>query len=693
MNYKTHHYKNHHYKNTQIKRICLTTSMIVASMSLVACNNNDNDSNDPKPQQIATNTNLNFTILETSDLHNNVMSYDYYKLTEDKSFGLERTATLINNARSESANNILLDNGDTIQGSALGDYQATVNPVKCDETLGIYKVMNDLKYDAGTIGNHEFNYGLNYLNQITGSQFNVDGITASASACKGPNFPLVLSNVISARNNQPLFKPYKIITKTFTATTPEGKTVTVPLKIGIIGFTTPGIMQWDKKWLDGKVTTAGAKEMAEKYVPQMKSEGADVIVALSHGGIDTSPYSPTMENASWHLSQVAGIDAILMGHTHQVFPDANSKDTRLDQAGIDKVNGLLNNVPAVMPSFWGKGLGVIKLNLTFDGKKWVVNKNNTKVEVRTIQNADKTFVAANPRVAQLIQAEHNATINYVKTPIGTSDFSMTSYFADVGDVSAIQVVNQAQANYISDYINANLPQYKDIPVLSVSAPFKSGFAGGSDYTDVAQGNIAINNAADLYLYPNTVFAVKIQGSDIKKWLENSAKRFNQINPSLTTPQALISTFPGYNFDMFTSADVQYEIDVTKPVGSRIQNLTYKGKPIEDNAPFIIATNNYRASGLKEYYSINSTNVVESPDANRDVLINYIKAAKNLSLTNNGSSRSWRFVKVKTAGPVTFKSSANKIDFAQKAGLTNISVVNNDDGSNKGLADYAIDLSK
>lgn len=137
------------------------------------------------------------------------------------------------------------------------------------------------------------------------------------------------------------------------------------------------------------------------------------------------------------------------------------------------------------------------------------------MEVRTIQNADKTFVAANPRVARLIQAEHNATINYVKTPIGTSDFSMTSYFADVGDVSAIQVVNQAQANYISDYINANLPQYKNIPVLSVSAPFKSGFAGGSDYTDVAQGNIAINNAADLYLYPNTVFAVKIQGSDIK----------------------------------------------------------------------------------------------------------------------------------------------------------------------------------
>ncbi len=684
-------------KNYQtIPTFKMTSCLVIASLTLVGCNN-DNDSDTfatPTTPKVATNTSLNFSILETSDLHNNVLSYDYYKLAEDKSLGLERTATLINNARSESANNVLFDNGDTIQGSALGDYQAQINPVKCDETLGIYKVMNALKFDAGTIGNHEFNYGLNYLNQVTGSQFNVDGITASPSACQGPNFPLVLSNVYSTRNKQPLFKPYTIITKTFTATTPDGKTVSVPLHIGVIGFTTPGIMQWDKKWLDGKVYTQGAKEMAEKYVPEMRANGADVVVALSHGGIDNSPYSPTMENASYYLSQVAGIDAILMGHTHQVFPDAKSTDTRFNATGVDKVNGFINNVPAVMPSFWGKGLGVIKLNLTFDGQKWVVNKPNTKVEVRTIQNADKSFVAVDPQVGQLINAEHQATINYVKTPIGSADFDMTSYFADVGDVSAIQVVNQAQAKYISDYIQANLPQYKAIPVLSVSAPFKSGFAGGNDYTDVKRGNIAINNAADLYLYPNTVQAVKVKGSVIKAWLETAAKRFNTIDPTLTTPQALISTFPGYNFDMFTDPNIHYEIDVTKPVGSRIINLTYQGKPIDDNSDFIIATNNYRASGGGGFPGLDGSNVIyASPDANRDVLINYIKSVKNLSLSNNGSSRSWQFAKVRTAGAVTFKSAANKIAIAQTAGLTNISVLNNDDGSNKGLADYAIDLSK
>lgn len=687
---------SHAYKSTTLKNLSLTACLAVTSITLVGCNNDDKKTTvvTPSTPNIATNTNLTMAILETSDLHNNVMSYDYYKLAEDKSVGLERTATLINNARNEFANTVLLDNGDTIQGSALGDYQAQINPVKCDETLGIYKVMNELKFDAGTIGNHEFNYGLNYLNQITGSQFNVDGLTGSPSACKGVNFPLVLSNVYSSRTKQPLFKPYQIITKNFTATTPDGKTVTVPLKVGVIGFTTPGIMMWDKKWLDGKVYTEGAKEMAEKYVPEMRANGADIVVALSHGGVDTSDYRPTMENASFHLSKVVGIDAILMGHTHQLFPDANSKDSQLNTAGVDKVNGLLNNVPAVMPSFWGKGLGVIKLNLTFDGQKWVVNKPNTKVEVRTIQNPDKTFVPVDPKIAQLVANEHQATINYVKTPIGTSDFDMTSYFADVGDVSAIQVVNQAQAKYISDYIQANLPQYKDIPVLSVSAPFKSGFAGGSDYTDVKKGNIAINNAADLYLFPNTVNAVKVKGSQIKAWLETSAKRFNQINPSLTTPQALISTFPGYNFDMFTSPEIRYEIDVTKPVGSRIQNLTYQGKAIDDSAEFIIATNNYRASGGGGFPGLDGSNIIySSPDANRDVLINYIKAVKNLTLTTNGSSRSWQFVKVNTAGAVTFKSASGKIGVAQQAGLNNISVINNDDGNNKGLADYRIDLSK
>jgi 2',3'-cyclic-nucleotide 2'-phosphodiesterase/3'-nucleotidase len=260
-------------------------------------------------------------------------------------------------------------------------------------------------------------------------------------------------------------------------------------------------------------------------------------------------------------------------------------------------------------------------------------------------------------------------------------------------VTAIQVVNAAQADYIAKYVAANMPQYKDLPVLSVSAPFKSGFGGGTDFTDVKQGPIAINNAADLYLYPNTVYAVKVTGAGIKTWLEKAAERFNQIDPSLTTTQALISTFPGYNFDMFTSPDMSYEIDVTQAKGSRIKNLSYKGAPISTSAEFIIATNNYRATSGTQFGLTAANTIYASPDANRDVLIDYIKARKNLTLVADGSTRSWRFTKVVTAGPVTFISGSGKLAVAQTAGFTNISVVSNDDGSGKGQGVYAIDLSK
>jgi len=500
--------------------------------------------------------------------------------------------------------------------------------------------------------------------------------------------------VYSAKTKAPLFNPYQIITKTLTAIAPDGSTVQVPVNIGIIGFTPPTILSWDKRWLDGKVYTEGLVETAQKYVPEMRSKGADLVVAISHGGLDNSSYDPTMENGNWHLSKVPGIDAMLIGHSHQIFPSATSTVAQFNLPGVDKVKGTVNGVPTVMANFWGKHLGVIKLQLVHNGSKWTVDTTGTTVEARSTQNADKTYVAVDPAVASAIASEHAATIQYVKTPIGSTDFNMASYFADVGDPGAIEVVNQAQASYVAAYVAANLPQYASLPVLSVSAPFKSGFAGGSDFTDVASGNVAINNAADLYLYPNTVYAVRVQGSDIKAWLETAATRFNRIDPALTTDQALVSSYPGYNFDMFTSPDIRYEIDVTQAQGSRIKNLSYKGKAIDPAAYFIVATNNYRASGGGNFPGLDgSKTIYASPDANRDVLINYIKTTKTITRASNGSDRSWRFTPVSTAGRVTFKSAPGKLALATAAGLKGISAINSDDGSGKNLADYAIDLSQ
>ncbi|KVM14254.1 bifunctional metallophosphatase/5'-nucleotidase [Burkholderia ubonensis] len=660
---------------------------------LAACNGNDVTA--PPSSQAPAGTKATLALLETTDLHTNVLSYDYFKLAADNSLGFERVSTLIAQARAQYPNTLLLDNGDTIQGTALADYQALVNPVGCDQTLAIYKVMNAAKFDGGGIGNHEFNYGLPYLSQVTGNTFDVDGMPAQQKKCAGPAFPQVLANVISAKTNAPLFTPYTILTRTITATTPDGKTVSTPVKVGIIGFTPPAIMNWDKRWLDGKVYTTGLKEAAEKYIPEMRAKGADLIVAISHGGLDNSAYSPTMENGSWWLSTVPGIDAMLIGHSHQVFPDANSTVPQFNLPGVDKVKGTVNGVPTVMANYWGKHLGVIKLGLAFDGKTWSVDKSLTTVEARPIQNADKSYVAADPSVAAAIAAEHQATINYVKTPIGSTDYRMTSYFADVGDPGAIQIVNEAQADYVARYVQANLPQYASLPVLSVSAPFKSGFGGGNDFTDVAPGALAINNAADLYLYPNTVYAVKVSGADVKTWLETAAKRFNRIDPTQATVQKLVSSFPGYNFDMFTSADLSYEIDVTQPVGSRIKNLTYKGAPIDPSGQFIVATNNYRASGGGNFPGLDgSKTIFASPDANRDVLIAFIKKRGAITRAADGAQRSWRFTKLASSvAHVQFASAPNRLADAAAAGLTGITQVAADDGSGKNLATYEIDLTQ
>jgi 2',3'-cyclic-nucleotide 2'-phosphodiesterase/3'-nucleotidase len=633
-------------------------------------------------------------LLETTDLHANVLSYDYYKLQADPSIGLERTATLIKQARAEFPNNLLLDNGDALQGTALADYQALIKPVACGETLAIYKAMNQLGVDGAGVGNHEFNYGLAYLSQVTGSRFDVDGVPADAPRCAGPKFPIVLSNIYSLKTKQPLFEPFRILPREIAASGPDGKPLKATIKVGIIGFAPPGVLSWDKRWLDGKVYAEGVREAAEKYIPQMRAQGADLVVAISHGGIDGAPYTPDMEDANYYLAQVPGVDAMLIGHAHLPFPNAASITPGFNLPGVDKVKGTVRGVPAVMANLWGKHLGVIGLHLKYDGKAWVVDKSRTTVEARGTRQADRSYVAADPAIATLIAAEHAATIRYVQTPVGSSEFRMTSYFADVGDVSAIEPVNQAQTAYVRQYVKASLPQYANLPVLSMASPFKTGAAGVGDYTDVKAGGLALNNAADLYLYPNALHAVKIDGAGLKAWLEKAAERFNRIDPASGAQQELVNTsFAGYNFDMLTSVDVTYQIDVTKPLGQRIVALHYKGAAIAPAQEFLVATNNYRASGGGGFPGLDGgKTVLAAPDSSRDVLIAYIREARNLTRAGNGSARSWRFAPVATKGPVVFHSAPGMLELARDAGLKSVTQLKQDDGGGKGFALYAIDLS-
>lgn len=656
----------------------------VSALALAAC------AAQPGPQKMsaaapATGTQAELALLETTDIHSNVMSYDYYKLAEDKTLGLERAATLIRAARKEFPNTMLFDAGDTIQGTVLADYEAQVKPVACTQELAVYKAMDSLGYDAATIGNHEFNYGLPFLSQVTGTAFDVSGVPAEH--CKGPDFPLVLSNVFSAKDGKPLYAPWKVLTRTIKTHTADGKTIEAPIKVGVLGFTPTWILDWDKRNLEGKVTVMGVVEAAQKYLPEVKAAGADIVIALVHGGIDASPYSARTENAAWHLAGVAGIDAMMLGHSHDIFPNPNDPKSRFSKVPeVDNARGLVRGVPAVMGNYFGKNLGVVQLALVWRDGRWQIDRAATKAEVRSVKDA-----AADAHIAELVKDEHLGAIEYVKTPIGRSDYEISTYFVAAGDTSALSLVNAAERDYAQKYIKEHLPQYASLPVLGAASPFKAGFGGPNDYTDVPAGSLAINNAADLYLYPNTLTAVKVNGAGVKAWLEKSAGWFHRIDPAKSEAQELVNTkFPTYNFDVL-QGDLTWTIDVTREPGQRILDLRYRGKPVREDQDFVVVTNNYRASGGGRFPGLDGDNTLFSaPDTNRDALIGFVREQRDITRKKFGDQRSWRFAKVKTTGPVVFTSAAGKLDRARAAGLNNIALVK-DNGD--GTAVYSIDLSR
>lgn len=670
---------------------------LVAALALAGCATQtphhpttDQASAQPLPDGLRADV----AVLETTDLHANILSYDYYKQKADPTLGFERTVTLIRKAREEFTNSLLFDAGDTIQGSVLADYQAQVHRVDCGEELAIYKAMDAVGYDGGTIGNHEFNYGLPFLSQVTATPMNVDGDTTQR--CAGPHYPLVLANVDSMRDGKPIFQPWTIVNRKFAAFTPDGSKLSVPLKIAIIGFTPPPIMQWDKQNLEGKVKVAGVVEAAQKYMPEIQAQHPDLVIAILHGGMNTSPYTSDMENGGWYLAGVPGIDVMLMGHEHTDFPGPRFEHMQ----DVDNEHGFVRGVPAVMGGFFGKDLGVIRLALVRQQGHWTVDKSKTFSQVRPIcppmllagkpTVSPSNCVPADPQLSLVVGKVHQAAVDYVNTPIGQSAVRMSSYFADEGDMSALAPVNAAQIDYVRDALNAAHPELANLPVLASAAAFRNGFGGADDYTDVLPGPLTLRSAADLYFYPNTLSAVKIDGATVKAWLEKSAERFNRIDPNATGEQSLINTkYPGFNFDQIQGG-IGYVIDVSKPAGQRIEKLSYQGKPVKPSQMFVVVTNNYRASGGGHFPGLDGKNIaLASPDGTREILAEWLKSHPTLS-ADDLPRASWHFARLKTRGTVIFTSASDKQAVAETDGLHTVRQLR-DNGD--GTAVYAIDLSR
>ncbi len=626
-------------------------------------------------------------ILATTDLHGHVLGYDYYRLRTAPEIGLDRLAPLIAQARQEFANTLLVDNGDTLQGNAMADLQAGPLLPPCDQPLAMHKAMNHLRYDAGVPGNHEFNFGLPFLRRVTGQVFD-----ASGARCAGPDFPLVLSNVTSVADGQPLFAPSLLLERQMTVTGADGEVRQLPLRIGVIGTVPTAILLWDRAHLDGEVIAESPLAAARREAAALRARGADIVLLLSHGGIETSPYSPLLADSAWHLARDAGIDALVMGHQHDVFPEPDNPDRDFaDIDGVDHQRGSVHGVPAVMASSWGRALGVLELALVWRDGRWQVDRDRSHASLRGLVRAGAEPLAVDPAIAALVADEHAATIAEVSRPIGHSDFAMSSCFAAAGDVTALQVVNLVQAQTIRGHVQAGLPAYRDLPVLSAASPFRSGRAGPDDYTRIPAGDLAVRNAADLYVFPNTLVALAIDGATLKAWLEHSARWFRRIDPADATPQVLIdSDVPGYNFDVIHGVD--YVIDVTRPVGDRIVTLNHQGRPVQPTDRFVIATNNYRAGGGGGFPGTGAAMelVIDTQTGSRELVVDWLRRTGQITRAQHGSDLPWRFAPIHTAGEVVFDGCRDALPEARAAGLDRVRLAQ--DQPDSGRSRYSVDLA-
>ncbi|MBE2896929.1 bifunctional 2',3'-cyclic-nucleotide 2'-phosphodiesterase/3'-nucleotidase [Pasteurellaceae bacterium HPA106] len=633
---------------------------------------------------LALAADMDLRVVETTDLHANMMDYDYYKDKPSEKIGLVRAADLVQKARAEVKNSVLVDNGDLIQGSPMGDWVASKG-LKAGELHPVYKAMNLLNYDVGNIGNHEFNYGLEFLDR----------------SIAGAKFPYINANIYVAngKDDKHYFTPYIIKDYEFVDT--DGKKQ--QLKVGYIGFVPPQVLIWDKKNLEGKVIAKDITETAKHLVPKMRAEGADIVIAVPHSGLSAEPYRTLAENSVYYLSKVEGIDAIAFGHAHAVYPSKEFADI----PGADIEKGTINGVPSVMPGRWGSHIGVIDLKLNNDSGKWKVVSGTT--EARAIYDSKNKAAIAKQYVPILdvLKADHKSTRDYVNAPIGKADDKMYSFLALVQDDPTIQIVNLAQIDYVKRFAQGD-PDLGNLPVLSAAAPFKVGGRKNdpSNYTEVEAGQLTFRNAADLYLYPNTLVALKVTGEEVREWLECSAGQFNQIAPTEAEKQALINWdgFRTYNFDVIDG--VNYQVDITQPARydgecklinpdvHRIVDLTFNGKPIDEKQNFLIATNNYRAFGEKFPGTGSAHIAFSSPDENRSIVADYIRrVSKEQGEVKATADNNWRIKAIdNNKAQVFFETSPSEkaAEFIKEKAQYPMKTIGQDDN---GFALYEVDLSK
>ncbi|MFF5896510.1 bifunctional metallophosphatase/5'-nucleotidase [Streptomyces argenteolus] len=531
-----------------------------------------------------------FTVMGTTDLHGNVFNWDYFtdKEFDDKAHndvGLAKISTLVDRIREDRGrrNTLLIDAGDTIQGTQLSYYYAKIDPItaKRGPVHPMALAMNTIGYDAAALGNHEFNYGIPVLRKFE-------------EQCE---FPLLGANALDAKTLRPAFAPYVIKRMP----TPHGRDV----RVAVLGLTNPGIAIWDKANVGGKMVFPGLEEQAAKWVPKLRSMGADVVIVSAHSGSSgTSSYGdqlPYVENAAGLVAeQVPGIDAILVGHAHSEIPEyfVTNKETG-------------KQVVLSEPLKWGQRLTLFDFDLVWEKGRWVVEKVGASV-------LNSNTVEEDPRITSLLGDEHREVVAYVNQVIGTSVSAMSTADAPWKDEPVIDLINVVQAETVKAALAGG--EYAALPVLSQAACF-SRTAG------IPAGEVTIKDAAGLYPFENTLEARLLTGAQLKDYLEYSARYYVLTPAGAPVDTAKLTNaenIPDYNYDVVSG--VTYEIDVAKPVGSRIVGLSFDGAPVDPAAQFVFAVNNYRASGGGNFPHVpGATQVWANSDEIRNTIIGWVEA--------------------------------------------------------------------
>ncbi|MFJ1970668.1 bifunctional metallophosphatase/5'-nucleotidase [Streptomyces sp. NPDC087903] len=500
------------------------------------------------------------TVMGTTDLHGHVFNWDYFKDAEYKDAagnaqGLSRISTLVNQIREEKGreNTLLLDAGDTIQGTPLTYYYAKVDPItaKGGPVHPMAQAMNAIGYDAAALGNHEFNYGIETLRKFE-SQL---------------RFPLLGANAVDAKTLKPAFAPYVI--KTFCV---KGAP---PVKVAVLGLTNPGIAIWDKAYVQGKLAFPGLEEQAAKWVPKLKSLGADVVIVSAHSGSSgTSSYGdqlPYVENsAALVAQQVPDIDAVLVGHAHVEIPELRVVNAKTGRT-----------VVLSEPLAYAERLSVFDVELTFEKGRWAVESVSSKV-------LNSNTVADDPKITRLLGDEHAKVVAYVNQVVGSATETLTTVEARYKDAPIIDLITKVQEDVVKAALAGT--SYASLPVIAQASPF-------SRTSEIPAGEVTIRDLSSLYVYDNTLVAKLMTGAQVRAYLEYSAQYFVQTAAGAVVDTEKLTNAagrPDYNYDYVSG--LAYEIDIAQAAGSRIRNLTFNGAALDDAQQFVLAVNNYRANG-------------------------------------------------------------------------------------------------